>query len=348
MTKFFLRLGLFCSTLLVSAFAGNSIDPAGSGAVILEIDGKKITLAEFEQKRPAGLFQARNTFYQAERKAVEEFVGEFLLERQAEKEHLTVAQLLDRHVNSVVPKDPPEESLRVYYEGVDTTEPYEAVRGQILDRIRQTRLARAKASYLKTLVSEAHIAIRLTPPRARISLNDSPVRGRPDAPVMIVEYADYECAYCQQVQPVLDKLETEYKEKLAFAYKDVPLPMHSHAQKASEAVHCAGKQGKYWQYHDLLFKTKELEIPKLKENAVALELDSKAFDTCLDSGEKAELVKAQLAEGQSFQLQGTPSFFINGRFFSGGLSYEQFRAVIDEELAASLGRRKDDAAQSSQ
>ena len=149
-----------------------------------------------------------------------------------------------------------------------------------------------------------------------------------------VEYSDYECPYCQQTQPALDKVEAEYKGKIAFAYKDTPLPMHSHAQKAAEAAHCAGVQGKYWEYHDLLFKTRQLEIPQLKEGARTLNLDSKAFDECLDSGAQAATVKAQAADGAALQLQGTPSFLINGRFFNGGLSYEQFRNAIEEELKA--------------
>src|SRR5207244_5422354 len=126
------------------------------------------------------------------------------------------------------------------------------------------------------------------------------------------------------IQPIIDKLTAEYSGKVAFAYKDLPLQMHPRAQKAAEAAHCAGAQGKYWEYHDQLFANKQLYIPQLKESALALKLDTKAFDKCLDSNEQTEVVKAQMTEGQALQIQGTPSFFINGRFFSGVLSYEQF------------------------
>ncbi len=331
MTKFILIFGFLSASPFAAAFAD---EPSSNSAVVLEINGKKFTFSEFEQKRPAALFQARNTFYQSARKAAEEYVDSYLLEQQAAAEHVTVAELLERHVNNVIAKDPPEDALRVYYEGVDTTEPYEAVRPQILSHIRQKRLDKAKAEYLKTLHDQAKIAIRMSPPRASISLKDTPLRGPQDAPVTIIEYADYECPYCQQIQPVLDKLETEYKGKVAFAYKDAPLPMHPHAQKAGEAARCAGAQGKYWEYHDLLFASKALEIPQLKEGAATLKLDTQAFDKCLTSGEQEKAVKAQLAEAQTFQLQGTPSFFINGIFFSGSLTSEQFHTVIDDELKA--------------
>jgi len=323
-------------TFAQSAKAPSSNDDAN---VVLEIDGKKITLADFEQRRPTSLFQARNSFYQTERKALEEFIDQYLLEEQAKKEGLTVEKLLERDVNSTLPPDPSDDALRVYYEGVDTTQPFEAVKIQIIESLRQRRLIKAKAAYVQALRAKSNAVIRISPPRAPVSLAGTPVRGVKEAPVTIVEYADYECPYCQQGQPALDKIEADFKGKLAFAFKDVPLPMHPHAQKAAEAAHCAGTQGKYWEYHDRLFATQQLDVANLKDHARQLKLDTGKFDTCLDANETAELVKSGLAEGQNLGLQGTPSFLINGRFFSGNLSYDELRAIIEEELKAtgSLG-----------
>ncbi len=327
------------SVVILSLSAAEKVPGVSSstGPVVVEVDGVKLTAADVERKKSGSLFQARNTFYQAQRKAVEEFVDDYILERQAEKEHLTVAQLIDKHVASTLPKDPSEESLRVYFEGVQTTETFEAVRPQIIEHIRTARLEKAKAAYMKSLKSEATVALRLPAPRVPVSLKDTPLRGPSDAKVTIVEYADFECPACQQSQPGLDQLEAAYKGRVAFAYKDVPLPMHSHAEKAAEAAHCAGVQGKYWEYHDKLFATRQLDVSQLKEHARSLNLDTKVFDKCLDSGQQADLVKAQLAEGQGYQIQGTPSFFINGRFFSGGMTFDQLRAIVDEELGTPTG-----------
>ena len=140
------------------------------------------------------------------RKAVDEFVNEYLLNREAQKEGITAAELLERHVNSSGFKPPSEETLRVYYEGVDTTEPYEAVRDKIIEAIRTRRMAKARTTYLSKLREGAKVSFLLTPVRANISMKDTPVRGLPDAPVQIVEFADYECPYCQQIQPVVDKV----------------------------------------------------------------------------------------------------------------------------------------------
>ena len=318
----------------------DSLGGQDGNTVVAEIDGTRITLAQFESKRPSALFQARNSFFDAEKKAVEEYIDDLLLERQAQKENVTVAQLLERHVNGTIAKDPDDTVLRVYYEGIDTNEPFEAVRDKILDHLRQRRLAKAKTAYVQALRSQAKITVDVAPPRIEISLKNTPVRGPAGAPLILVEYADYECPYCQQVQPTLDQLETAFKGKIAFAYKDLPLPMHPHAQKAAEASLCAGLQSKYWEYHDLLLKTKDLDVPQLKAGARQLGLETAAFDKCLDSGERADAVKSSQDEAQKLGLQGTPSFFLNGRFFSGNLSYDQMRQMMEDELKRSSAQAR--------
>jgi len=340
MNRLFLTAALISSATCIVA-ADKPGEPQADGAVVVaEIDGVKVTRAEFERSNPARLFQPRNTYFEAERKALDEYASEYLLEKQARKENLTVAQLLDLHVNSKIGKDPSDEALRVYYEGVDTNEPFETVKDKIIDSLRQRRIAKAKAAYMQSLRADAKVVMHLNAPRAEVSVKGTPVRGAKDPKVLIVEYADYECPYCQQIQPALDRLEADFKGKLALAYKDVPLPMHPHAAKAAEASHCAAAQGKYWEYHDVLSASKQLDLPQLKDHARGLNLNMAAFDKCLDSGEKSQIVKDYVTEATALGLQGTPSFFINGRFISGIQSYEKLREIVEEELGAPMERQK--------
>lgn len=335
-----MRSSVFFSGILGLTLSVFAAEPSGAVRstsntdVVVEINGAKFTLADFERKHPTALFQAQNSYYEAKKKAIDAFVDEYLLEQQAKKENLTVSQLLERHVTNQIAKDPSDEALRVYYEGVDTNEPYEAVRGKIIEALRARRGLKIRTAYLQSLRSQATVAVRLAPPRAEISLKDTPVRGPASAPVALVEYADYECPYCQQITPILQKIQEEFKGRLAFAYKDLPLSMHANAQKAAEATRCAEAQGQYWEYHDTLFAKKQLDIGSLKAHARDLKLDTAKFDKCLDSSEKAEIVRLHSAEAQSLGLQGTPSFFVNGRAVT-AVSYEGLRALIEEELKAS-------------
>lgn len=325
-----LALGACCGLAPAQNRAGVPADDT----VLAEVDGVKLTLSDYDQKHPTGLFQARNAFWEAHRTVAQQFIDEYLLERQAKKEGLTVDQLIQRHVIAKLPPDPSDEVLRVYFEGVTTDQPFEAVKGQIVQVLRERRISKAKRAYVDSLRGESKIALRIGPPRAIIAMKDTPVRGDVKAPLLLVEYSDFECPYCQQVKPIVDKLMAEFKGKLALAYKDFPLPMHPRAPKAAEAAHCAGDQGKYWEYHDLLFASKRLEVPELKEQARELKLDGKAFDQCLDSGAKSAIVKNLSDEAQGMGVQGTPNFYLNGRAIGGNRSYEEFRKIIEEELSA--------------
>jgi protein-disulfide isomerase len=325
--------------------AENDSLPSSSTQVMVEIDGTKLTLADLGRKHPGGMFKAYQNFYQTQRKVVAEWVDEYLLDRAAQKEGVTVDELLNRHVKKPAEKLPSEEALRTYYDGVDTDETYEAMRQRIVDHIRETKETKLRTEYLKQLRSDAKINVQFGPPRADLSLKDHPVRGPQNAQVVIAEFADYECPYCQQTQPAVDQIETEYKGKIAFVFKDMPLPNHAHAEKAAEATHCATAQGKYWEYHDMLFKTHELDVAKLSDHAKALNMDVKAFEKCMSSDDTAAAVKAEFSEGVNLGLQGTPGFFINGRYFSGSMTPEQFRAVIVEELAISAAKEKQTAQQ---
>ena len=169
----------FSFLFVAGAYASDVVPSPASGNVVVDIDGKKITDADLQTKYAGRLFQARTTYYQAERQAVDEFVEDYLLERQAKAENVTVDQLLERHVNSAIPKDPPEEMLKLYYEVVNPQGPYSEVRVQLVDHLRKIRIAKAKAAYLQSLHSKATVTLGLQAPRATISLKILPFAVAP-------------------------------------------------------------------------------------------------------------------------------------------------------------------------
>jgi protein-disulfide isomerase len=123
-------------------------------------------------------------------------------------------------------------------------------------------------------------------------------------------------------------------------WKDFPLTsIHPEAFKASEAAHCAGEQGKYWEYHDRLFQNQRaLQVDNLKKHAADLALDEAKFNACLDSGKYAGRVRTGLQEGTALGVGSTPSIFINGRLVMGAQPFEAFKQIIDEELQRAGGR----------
>ncbi len=157
-------------------------------------------------------------------------------------------------------------------------------------------------------------------PRQDVALGDAPVRGSRTFLMMIVEFADYQCPYCQQMHPELKILQQELAGKVAVAFKDFPLAMHANAEKAAEAARCAGEQGKYWDFHDVLFHNSDnLEVAQIKQYAHDLKLNQSNFEACLDSGKEAAAVQKDQAQGKQLGVRATPSFFFNGRLFTGAM-----------------------------
>ena len=138
------------------------------------------------------------------------------------------------------------------------------------------------------------------------------------------------------MQSALSQIQENYKDQVKFVFKDFPLTrIHPQAYKAAEAARCAGDQGKYWEYHDILFANiKALQPEDLKQYAADLKLDAAQFAACLDNNAYTAAVSKDLALGTRLGVSGTPAFFVNGRFLSGAQPYSAFAELIEEMLAA--------------
>lgn len=169
-----------------------------------------------------------------------------------------------------------------------------------------------------------------------VSADDDAVKGDPDAPVEIVEFSDFQCPYCARFwSDTLPSIQSEYIDtgKVKLIHRDFPLSFHSEAQKAAEAAECAGEQGKYYEYHDILYGNQDqLSVSYLKQHAADLGLDTEAFNDCLDSGEMEDEVAQDMADGSAAGVTGTPAFFVNGIKVVGAQPFSVFKEVIDSEL----------------
>ena len=306
-------------------------EESSAATVVAKVSGHNLTMADLQQKEGGKLLQAEYQYYLNERKALEELIDNRLLADEAQRLNLSLDQLLNTEVYKSV-KDPTEDQLEVYYEGLDTQDPYEAVRADVLQHLRELRRTKARAAYVENLRKQANINVMLQPPAADVNIAKAYTKGSQDAPVVFVEFADYECPYCQKVNPQIQQLKKDYGDKLAIVYKDFPLPMHHGSEKAAEAARCAGEQGKFWEYHDVLFYSRQIDVDALKEHARVLKLDGDAFDTCLDSGRETNAVKQDLEEAKGLGLTGTPSFFVNGHFVSGVIDYGTLKDMVNQQL----------------
>jgi protein-disulfide isomerase len=167
----------------------------------------------------------------------------------------------------------------------------------------------------------------------RFKADPAMTRGPAAAPVTIFEWSDYECPFCQRAQEVLQRLQGEFPDTVRFVFKDFPLRSHPNALPAALAARCAGAQGRYWEYHDLLFVAQpDFSRDHLIGYARRLGLDAAAFTECLDSSRFRDAVLADQRVGRDAGVRATPTFFINQRKIEGALPLDEFRDAIKQAL----------------
>jgi protein-disulfide isomerase len=164
-------------------------------------------------------------------------------------------------------------------------------------------------------------------------IEGSAIKGSPDAWVTIVEVSDFQCPFCNRVNPTLKEIQDKYPNDVRFVFKHNALPFHNRALPAAMAAECANEQGKFWQMHDELFANQRaLEDTNLEEYAKKVGVNGGKWKDCYSSNKFKEKVEADMKLANQLGARGTPAFFINGRFLSGAQPFASFQAVIDEEL----------------
>ena len=214
---------------------------------------------------------------------------------------------------------------------------------------------------LKEALSEIQVAPAPQPTQAptqpgapaviRISLDDDPVKGDPDAPLTIVEFSDFQCPFCSRFyEQTLSQIEENYIDtgKVKLVYRDLPLDsLHPNARPAHIAAECADEKGKFWDYHDVLFE-KQSEWNRLSaadlqttltQYATDMGLQSASFETCLNSQEMADEVNNDSLDAARYAATGTPTFFIGTEKdgfvkMSGAQPFASFQLTIDSQLGS--------------
>ncbi len=162
--------------------------------------------------------------------------------------------------------------------------------------------------------------------------------GPADAPVTVVEFTDYDCPFCRRYYTdTFPKLMEMYGDRIRYVMRHFPLvSMHPEAAKAAEAAECAGEDGRFWEFHDLIMRgVPSLDVESLRRYAVEVGADADTFDRCLDEGEKAAVVQRDLRDGYMHGVRGTPNFFVNGYSLSGAQPVDVFSAYIEAALTNS-------------
>jgi protein-disulfide isomerase len=161
------------------------------------------------------------------------------------------------------------------------------------------------------------------------------IRGPADAAVTLVQYGDYECPYCGAAYPIIKEVQARMGERLRFVFRNFPITTsHPHAEQAAEAAEAAASQEKFWQMHDLLYENqRRLRDQDLHAYAEQLELNIELFDKELTEHVHAERVHEDFLSGVRSGVNGTPTFYINGRRHDDSYDFETLLAALERAAA---------------
>lgn len=311
--------------------------PGSDRKPIAEIAGKPIYEQDIVSQVQGRLVQIQRQQYKIKKEALDSYIDKQLLAKQAKAEGLTTQALLAREVDSKVPK-PSDDAVYAYYIAQQNLQnrPFAQIKEQLRQGLRQALIARARKDYIASLRAKADVQVLLAPPRYQLSYQAARLRGSPNAPVIIIEFSDFQCPFCRAAESTIRRVLAQYPKKVSLAYRDLPLSqIHPFAEKAAEAARCAQAQGKFWQYHDLLMANPpRLDQKSLIADARSLHLNEKQFDSCLTSGRTAAAVQHDFQTAMGLGITGTPAFFINGQLVSGNQPLSVFDKIIQADLAS--------------
>ena len=289
-------------------------------------------------EQPASNFgsaKLSQAIFEARRAALDELIATSLMDAAAKAQGIERTALVEKEITAKIP--PVSDS--------DVTTWFQAnqarLQGQPLDQVRQPirafltqeRMQGIREQYVDGLKARTAVVVMLDPPRQHVSAANSPSKGSISAPIEIIEFSDFQCPYCLRADPTVRQVLDTYGNRIRFVYRHYPLPNHPFARPAAEAAACAGEQGKFWPYHDLLFANpSKLSDADLKQHAAGLGLNAAQFNGCVDTHKLKAEIDADLKAGENAGVNGTPAFFINGRMLSGAQPFEAFKKIIDEEL----------------
>lgn len=284
-----------------------------------------------------GLLDLQKQEYKLKTEALQQAIRMKLVEVEAKKRGLSSEEHLKQEVDTKVAETSDDEA-KGYYLAVrsQTTLPLEQIKPQVKQLLKNAEIQQAREKYADSLRDKTEVAILLQPPVVQITYDRARVQGELEAPITIVEFADFQCPFCSRAQPLLKQVLVKYKGKVKLAYLDFPLaPIHAQAEMAAEASRCALAQGKYWEMHDAMYADQsKLDEAALVKTAAGLRLDQNSFESCLKSNKYKELVQKDFRAGSEVGVNATPTFFINGEFLGGAQSAGDFATIIDRQLSA--------------
>jgi protein-disulfide isomerase len=311
--------------------------------VLARIGDKRITQKQVDDSVAAQIYPLQQQLYAIRKAALENLVSRTILESEASARGVPVEELRKQltqgeiRVTAAEVEDAYKQNAS-FFASMSPDEARERLR---LDLENQARMKNYRTG-LEALRKKWSVTVDITPPVFVSDLDDgiSPVKGSTNPRVTIVEFSDFECPFCNQVQSTLKQIIDSYGKDVRLVFKHLPLEGHRNSLPAARAAYCAAEQDRFWQFHDALFTKRDLSPQVLEQIASDLGLGLPKFRVCFNSEQSRTAIVKDLEAARLFRIDSTPSFIVNGKLIKGAVSFADFQKIIEQELTRNLNQKQ--------
>jgi len=326
--------------ILLLAFAASAQAPE---TVLATVSNIEITQKQVDESVAAQIYPLQQQLYAIRKAALENLITTKLLEAEATARRISIEDLRKQltlgEVN--VTRAQVEEAYKQNASFFATMSPDEARERLRLDLENQARMKHYRTG-VEALRKKWTVTMNLSPPVFVSELDDgsSPVKGATNPVVTIVEFSDFECPFCKQVQSALRQIVESYGREVRLVFKHLPLEGHRNSLPAARAAYCAAEQERFWQFHDVLFNSGNLSPPVFEQIASDLGLGLPKFQECVASERSRAAVVKDIDAARLLRIESTPSFVVNGKVVNGALSFAEFKRIIEQELSQRANQKQ--------
>ncbi|HJU91313.1 MAG TPA: thioredoxin domain-containing protein [Pyrinomonadaceae bacterium] len=324
-----------CAFVAWSSLFGTAAYGQAPETVLASVKGTEITLKQVDDSVAARIYPLQQQVYAIRKAALENLLTAKLLENEAAARGISIDELRRQltlgEIN--ITRAQVEVAYKQNASFFAAMSPDEARERLRLDLENQARMKHYRAG-LEALRKKWAVKLSFPPPPFVTELDDgvSPAKGATRPLVTIVEFSDFECPYCSEVQTTLRQVLENYGKDVRLVFKHLPLEGHRNSLPAARAAYCAAEQDRFWQFHDALFASRNLSSLLFEEIAADLGLGIEKFRACASSEQSRNAIVKDIETARLFRIDSTPSFIVNGKLVKGALSFADFQKIIEREL----------------
>ncbi len=328
-----LTLGILVS---MAYYSGKAATEKVADPVVAELEGKSIPASTAFKENKRRIFELEEALFKVKRQSLDDYLENELLAEESKKKNIPVDRLIMNEVGTEAgPVSDKEVEAFLAEKGIPAETPEK--KSEVKEYLKYRKAMEKRQGYLAALKDKAGVKVYLeapAAPRVKVDVDGYPSWGSNSAPVTLVEFADYECPFCQRSVATLNRLKEAYgPDKLRIVFRDLPIDTHERARPAALAAHCANDQGKFWEYHKVLFENQaNLQDKDLAAYAEKTGLDKDAFASCVEAKKFQGVVDKSRREADALGFDSTPTFVLNGIVVPGNQPFEVLKEKIDALL----------------